>query len=75
MKYDDFVKLTVILQLSDPSEYEGGYVDIMTDGITRIERTKGSLYVIPAYTPHMVTPVTAGIRMTMAAWFVGPKFK
>ena len=71
----DFVKQTVVLQLSSPEEYEGGYVDVMIDGIIRIERRQGLIYSIPGWVPHQVTNIVSGHRRTLVAWFTGPRFR
>lgn len=71
----DFVKMTVVVQLSDPSEYEGGVVEIMTDGIISVPKTQGLAYAIPGWTPHRVTPVTRGTRKSLVVWTAGTKFK
>ena len=69
-------KLSIILQLSDPSEYEGGELQIMTgkDHIT-IEKKKGLLVAFPSYQLHRVTPVTSGVRKTLVVWVTGPAFR
>lgn len=70
------VKLTLVLQVTDPSEYEGGIVEIMTDdGVEIIEKKVGRIYAIPGYLVHRVTPVTSGERHVLLTWYIGPKFK
>jgi PKHD-type hydroxylase len=69
-------KLSVVLQLSDPSEYEGGELQLMTGkDSTAIEKKKGFLVAFPSYTLHRVTPVTSGIRRTLVVWITGPAFR
>lgn len=69
-------KLSVVVQLSDPSEYEGGDLEIMTgvDPI-KVDKKKGLVTVFPSYVLHRVTPVTKGIRKSLVVWCVGPSFK
>jgi PKHD-type hydroxylase len=69
-------KLSVVLQLSDPSEYEGGELQLMNgkDPIA-IEKKKGFLVAFPSYQLHRVTPVTSGIRRTLVVWITGPAFR
>lgn len=69
-------KLSVVVQLSDPSEYEGGDLEIMT-GVdpTKVTKKKGLVTVFPSYVLHRVTPVTKGIRKSLVVWCVGPSFK
>lgn len=71
----DFVKLTIVLQLSDCHEYDGGVVQIITDGISSIEKKKGLVYAMPGWVSHQVTPITSGTRKVLIAWFTGPNFK
>lgn len=72
-------KLSLVLQLSDPSEYEGGELQIMTGNSGSLGETcrkqKGIIYAFPSYLMHRVTPVTKGIRRTLVVWISGPKFR
>jgi PKHD-type hydroxylase len=69
-------KLSLILQLSDPEEYEGGDFDVMvaTRHIRTLKR-RGSIIAFPAYKIHRVTPVTSGVRRTLSMFVVGPNFR
>lgn len=69
-------KFSMVLQLSDPSEYEGGELQILNskDALV-VEKKKGFVAAFPSYTVHRVTPVTKGTRKTLVAWIVGPKFR
>jgi PKHD-type hydroxylase len=69
------VKLSVVVQLSDPSEYEGGEAQIHTDGIIPVEKGKGLVYAFPGWVSHRVTPITSGVRRSLILWMTGPKFK
>lgn len=69
-------KLSLVLQLSDPSEYEGGDLEIFTTtSPVTLEKKKGILHAFPSFVMHRVTPVTKGIRRTLVIWVSGPKFK
>lgn len=69
-------KLSVVMQLSDPSEYEGGDLEIMTGADpVKIDKKKGLVTVFPSYVLHRVTPVTQGTRKSLVVWCVGPSFK
>jgi PKHD-type hydroxylase len=69
-------KLSVVLQLSDPSEYEGGELQILTSGqAISIQKKRGLITVFPAWTLHQVTPVVKGTRQTLVTWISGPQFK
>jgi PKHD-type hydroxylase len=70
-------KLSMSLLLSDPSEFEGGELQIKTcnDEIQTLDMVKGRAWFFPAYTLHRVTPVTKGIRRSLVLWVGGPEFK
>jgi len=69
-------KLSLVLQLSDPSEYEGGDLEIFTSSEpTKIDKKKGLIAAFPSYTLHRVTPITKGTRRSLVVWVTGPAFK
>jgi len=69
-------KLTAVLQISDPSEYSGGELQIMTDGgIFNADKKKGQINIYPGYLVHRVTPLLSGRREILAAYSTGPRFK
>jgi len=69
-------KLSLSLQLSDPSEYEGGDLEIFTaTQPLKMEKKKGLLVAFPSFTLHRVTPVTSGVRRSLVVWLSGPKFR
>jgi len=69
-------KLSVIVQLSDPSEYEGGYLQIRCEDMNPVtmSKEKGSVILFPSYLLHRVTPVTKGVRKSLVVWIDGPPF-
>lgn len=67
-------KLSVVCQLSDPSEYEGGELQINTGEIIIPEKEKGTVIIFPSYMLHRVTPVTKGTRRSLVLWIEGPAF-
>jgi PKHD-type hydroxylase len=69
-------KLSVVVQLSDPSEYEGGNLQIAEgkDPVT-VTKERGLMVVFPSWQLHQVTPVTSGSRQTLVAWISGAPFK
>ena len=69
-------KLSMVLQLTDPSQYEGGTLQLMTSGepIT-VRKQRGLVVVFPSYVLHQVTPVTNGNRQSLVSWITGPTFK
>jgi PKHD-type hydroxylase len=70
-------KLSMTLLLSDPSEFEGGDLQVMTgnDKPRTLEAKKGRAWFFPSYTLHRVTPVTKGVRRSLVLWVGGPEFK
>lgn len=69
-------KLSMVLQLTDPSQYEGGNLEIKTGGNPHaVRKQRGLIAVFPSYTLHQVTPVTRGSRQSLVAWISGPSFK
>lgn len=70
-------KLSLVMQLSDPSEYEGGDLELWLGGdapIT-IEKKKGMIVAFPSFILHRVTPVTRGTRKSLVVWVTGNKFR
>lgn len=69
-------KLSFVLQLSDPSEYEGGdlLLHIAPNPIA-VKKQKGLITFFPANTLHECTEVTAGNRFVLVGWVYGPPFK
>lgn len=70
-------KLSVVVQLSDPSDYEGGEFSFgETENPNQDEFKKlGSILIFPSYLQHSVSPVTSGIRKSLVAWFEGPTWR
>lgn len=69
-------KLSVAVQLSDPSEYEGGNLEILTSGKPEtMGRQRGLITVFPAWTLHQVTPVVKGTRQSLVTWVSGEPFR
>jgi PKHD-type hydroxylase len=69
-------KLSMAVQLADPSEYEGGNLQVMTaTEPTNIRKQRGLIAVFPSYIVHQVTPVTQGSRQSLVAWVSGPAFR
>jgi PKHD-type hydroxylase len=69
-------KLTIVVQLSDPAEYEGGGLELRPDsGIHTAPRLRGQATVFPSFVLHRVTPVTRGTRWSLTLWAHGPAFR
>jgi PKHD-type hydroxylase len=69
-------KLSLSLQLTDPSEYEGGHLEVFT-GVKpeRMKKKRGYVVIFPSFTLHQVTPVTEGSRQSLVIWASGPSFR
>ena len=70
-------KLSLVLQLSDPVEYEGGVLELQPHNkdVIKMRKQRGLVVVFPSWTLHQVTPVTQGSRQSLVAWISGPPFK
>lgn len=69
-------KLSLTLMLND--DFEGGDFEIIYgkfDEPIKIPKEKGKIIVFPSFLFHRVTPVTRGVRKSIVAWVVGPKFR
>lgn len=68
-------KLSVTVQLSDRSDYDGGGFEF-DEVTTNADFTAiGSILVFPSYLRHRVLPVTSGVRRSLVAWFSGPRWQ
>lgn len=65
-----FRKLTLVVQLTDPADYDGGEVEFFPTPI-QAPKERGTVAVFPAYIPHRVLPVGRGPRWSIAAWIAG----
>jgi len=69
-------KLSMVVQLTDPADYEGGNLQVLTTGQAQtVRKQRGLIAVFPSYVLHQVTPVTQGNRQSLVAWVSGPAFK
>ena len=69
---DEIMKARVnvgIVQLSSPSEYKGGVLQLKhQDQVIDVMKTKGMVTTFPIQLEHRVTPVTSGVRKTLIMW-------
>jgi PKHD-type hydroxylase len=71
-------KLSMVVQLSDPGEYDGGdleFFGIDGDDPAPERRRRGSVVVFPSFEFHRVTPLEWGTRRSLVAWVGGPPFR
>jgi PKHD-type hydroxylase len=65
-------KLSCVVQLSDPADYEGGRLEFERDNLTGDTFTQlGDMIFFPSFLRHRVTPVTRGVRRSLVLWFEG----
>ena len=68
-------KLSIAIQLSEPSFYTGGALQLFSDGhLWEAPRAPGTAMVFAGFVPHRVTPVETGVRHSLALWVHGPDF-
>jgi PKHD-type hydroxylase len=70
-------KISAVVQLTDPSEYEGGNFELFGDENPDPNeiRALGTSIFIPSFLQHQATQVTSGVRYSLACWFDGPKWR
>ena len=72
-------KITVILGLSDPDDYEGGELQVMMPGnhryVNRLKLELGECVMFPSTSLHRVTPLKSGERSVIVGWYGGPDFR
>lgn len=67
-------KLSMTLLLNDPSEFEGGELQIAGTKNTKLMK-QGHATIFASFLQHTVTPVTRGVRRSLVMWFGGEPFK
>lgn len=77
-------KLSLVAQLSDPDDYDGGNLELFAmdgdDDETTADwrataRRRGSVVVFPSFEYHRVTPLVSGTRRSLVTWVGGPAFR
>lgn len=70
-------KLSVVVQLSEPTDYEGGEFEFFNIPTPTAEQFKprGSVLVFPSFFYHRVLPVTSGERISLVSWIDGPAWR
>ena len=69
-------KISVVIQLSEPNEYEGGDLQIMTGSeYVTIPKGKGNVVIFPSFLLHRVVPLTSGNRKSLVLWVGGDHYK
>lgn len=75
-------KVTCVVQLSDPEDYDGCELELLTmrDNELRpvpisFPKEAGSIVCFPSNAMHRVTPLTRGKRESLVCWFRGPPWR
>lgn len=71
-------KLSCVVQLSDPKDYEGGdltFEHVQQNPNADEMKEQGTVIFFPSFVRHAAKPVTSGTRYSLAAWFDGPKWR
>ena len=70
-------KLSFVVQLSDPDDYEGGNLQLLDEhgGSYIAPRQRGTVILFDSRTMHRVQKVKSGIRKSIVGWTVGPRWK
>lgn len=65
-------KLSVVIQMTDPSLYEGGDLWISNGfGLIKAPKSVGTLLLFPSYQFHQVDAMVSGQRRSLVFWFEG----
>mgnify|MGYP003674999648 FL=1 len=67
-------KISMTVLLNDPSEFEGGHLELMAPG-KFAELKQGHAIIFASFLNHRVNPVTKGMRQSLVVWFGGKAFR
>lgn len=67
-------KISMTCLLSHESEFEGGGLEIYSDGRV-VNLKQGHAVFFSSFIRHRVLPITKGLRKSLVVWFGGPSFK
>lgn len=69
-------KISFIIQLTDPSTYEGGDIEVLNATLKKdLFKEQGNLIIFPSYIPHKIHKITKGERVSIVGWIHGNSFK
>jgi len=68
-------KVSMTILLNNPSEFEGGDLEFMSDGNKPDNLQQGEAIFFCSMLRHRVNKVKKGIRRSLVMWFGGPPFK
>jgi PKHD-type hydroxylase len=67
-------KISMTCLLSPESEFEGGGLELMSDGKI-VKPKQGQAIFFASFIRHRVIPISKGIRKSLVMWFGGPSFR
>ena len=65
-------KISLVIQLSDPADYQGG--ELILGGQITMPAKRGAGCAFPSWLAHRVDKVRSGVRYSLAAWAKGNHF-
>ena len=68
-------KISMTILLSNPSEFEGGELEFLSEGNQPPQLVQGQAIYFCSFIRHRVNKVKKGIRRSLVMWFGGPPFK
>ena len=69
-------KLSITVQLSDPTTYKGGNLCFYTgEEPHQASKKQGTVVAFPSFVQHQIQPVTKGQRYSLVSWITGKPFK
>jgi PKHD-type hydroxylase len=70
-------KISAVMMLSDPGDYEGGEFEICVNGNFEntkvLKPNKGDIVFFASWMPHRVKPVISGERKSLVMWVMGKR--
>jgi len=77
VSHEQVRKLSFVLQLSNPDDYEGGNLQLLDENGRNYfaPRKRGTVIIFDSRTQHRVLKVTKGVRKSLVGWVVGPRWK
>ena len=68
-------KISIVVQLSDEKDYEGGELLINTGQLLVPSKSQGSVILFPSFLMHKVEPLRSGNRYSLVSWISGSTWR
>lgn len=77
LEQDAVRKLSVVLQLSNYDEYEGGEFQMLNEQgkLYMAPKKRGTLIIFDSRCRHRIRPIKSGVRKSLVGWITGPRWK